>query len=267
MTQTIHPTAIVAPEAKLGEGVQIGPYCVIGPKVSIGARSILHSHVVVEGLTTLGEECEIFPFASLGHKPQDLKFKGEDSRLVIGNRNTIREYVTMQAGTAADRMETTIGDNCLFMASTHVAHDCVVGNNVILANCATLAGHVVVGDYAFVGGLSAVAQRRRIGHNAMIGGMSGVENDVIPYGLVMGERAHLAGLNFVGMERRGIDKAEIQNVRAAYKKLFEDDTQPLAQRIESLAQETGHNEQVANILKFIQDKPGMALCQPKKSRG
>lgn len=266
MTATIHPTAIIHDGAKIGADCAIGPYCVVGAKVTLGDRCTLHSHVVVEGNTTIGDECEIFPFASLGHKPQDLKFKGEDSRLVIGSKNTIREYVTMQAGTSGDRMETTIGDNCLFMASTHVAHDCIVGNNVILANCATLAGHVTIGDFAFVGGLSAVLQRVRIGHNAMIGGMAGVENDVIPYGLVMGERATLAGLNYVGLERRGVEKSEIQILRSAYKKLFEAEG-TLAQRIEKLASDPANNNLVDNIVKFIQAKPGTALCQPKKSHG
>lgn len=262
---TIHPTAIIQDGAKIGVGCHIGPYCVIGAKVVLGDRCTLHSHVVIEGNTTIGDECEIFPFASLGHKPQDLKFKGEDSRLVIGKRNMIREYVTMQAGTAADRMETTIGDNCLFMASTHVAHDCILGNNVILANCATLAGHVIVGDFAFIGGLSAVQQRVRIGHNAMIGGMSGVENDVIPYGLVMGERASLAGLNFVGLERRGFEKSEVQILRSAYKSLFEGDG-TLAQRIEQVASNPA-NILVENVVKFLKAKPGAALCQPKRSNG
>src|SRR5690606_12837958 len=146
MTTQIHPTAIIAEGAQIGEGCKIGPYCIIGPKVKLGPRCVLHSHVVIDCNATLGEECEIFPFASL-NIPQDLKFKGEDSRLVSGKRNKIREYATLQSGTAADRMETTIGDNCLLMASTHVGHDCIVGNNVILANCATLAGHVVVGDF------------------------------------------------------------------------------------------------------------------------
>lgn len=264
MTIKIHTTAIVHPDARLGVDVVIGPYCVIGPKVTLGDRCKLHSHVVVDGNTTIGEETEIFPFASIGAAPQDLKFKGEDSRLVIGRKNIIREYTTMQPGTAADRMETTIGDNCLFMVTTHVAHDCVIGNNVIMANCATLAGHVVVGDFAFIGGLSAVRQRVRIGHNAMIGGMSGVENDVIPYGTVMGERASLAGLNFVGLERRGIDKAEIQALRTAYKKLFEGDG-TFAQRLEDVARDPANNNLVKNVLKFILDKPGAALCQPKKA--
>lgn len=260
----IHPTAVIAEGAKIGADCKIGPYCVIGSKVTLGDRCVLHSHVVIDGNTTIGEETEIFSFASLGAAPQDLKFKGEDSRLVIGKRNKIREYCTMQPGTAADRMETTVGDNCLFMATTHVAHDCVVGNNVILANCATLAGHVVVGDFAFVGGLSAVQQRVRIGHNAMIGGMSGVENDVIPYGLVMGERANLAGLNFVGLERRGVEKADVQILRSAYKKLFEAEG-TFAQRVEALTKEPAGNVLVENVMKFVTAKPGAALCQPKKS--
>jgi len=259
----IHPSAVVHEKARIGKDIEIGPYCVVGEHVELGDRCKLHSHVVIDGHTTIGEETEIFSFASLGAAPQDLKFKGEASRLVIGKRNKIREYCTMQPGTAADRMETTVGDNCLFMASTHVAHDCIVGNNVILANCATLAGHVVIGDFAFIGGLSAVQQRVRIGHNAMIGGMSGVENDVIPYGLVMGERASLAGLNFVGLERRGVEKADIQILRSAYKKLFEADG-TFAQRLENLMNESANNNLVDNVLNFIKDKPGAALCQPKK---
>jgi UDP-N-acetylglucosamine acyltransferase len=264
MTTQIHPTAVIADGAQIGDGCKIGPYCVIGAKVRLGARCVLHSHVVIDCNATIGEECEIFPFASL-NVPQDLKFKGEDSRLVIGNRNKIREYATLQSGTAADRMETTIGNNCLFMASTHVGHDSIIGNNVILANCATVAGHVTVGDFAFIGGLSAVQQRVRIGHNAMIGGMSAVENDVIPYGLVMGERASLAGLNFVGLERSGVDKSDVQILRAAYKKLFEGDG-TLAQRIEALSNEPANNNLVENVLKFLKGaKPGAPLCQPKRA--
>ena len=266
MTSAIHPTAVIEPGAEIGEGCSIGPYCVIGPKVKLGTNCKLHSHVVIDGNTVIGDETEIFPFASLGHAPQDRKFKGEDARLVIGKRNIIREYVTLQPGTAADRMETTIGDGCLFMASTHVAHDCIVGNNVILANCATLAGHVTVGNNAFIGGLSAVLQRLRIGHNAMIGGMAGVENDVIPYGLVMGERANLAGLNFVGLERSGVEKADVQILRSAYKTLFEGEG-TFAQRVEKLTAEPKKNVLVENVLKFIQEKPGTPLCQPKKSNG
>ena len=260
---SIHPTAVIHENAKIGSDVEIGPYCVIGAKVTLGDRCKLHSHVVIDGNTTIGEETEIFPFASIGTAPQDLKFKGEDSRVVIGKRNKIREYCTIQPGTAADRMETTIGDDCLFMVSTHVAHDCIVGNRVIMANCATLAGHIIVGDGAFIGGLSAVRQRVRIGNNAMIGGMSGVENDVIPYGLVMGERANLAGVNFTGLERLGFEKTDVQMLRAMYKAIFDSKEGTFATRLEKAVNEPNKNVLVQRVLDFIQEKPGTALCQPK----
>jgi len=260
---TIHPTAIIHEGAVIGAGVSIGPYCVIGSKVTLGDNVRLHSHVVVEGNTTIGEGTEVFPFASLGHIPQDLKFGGEDSRLIIGKNNKIREHTTMNPGTAGDKMETIVGDNCLFMMSTHVAHDCVVGNNVILANNATLAGHVTVGDNAIIGGLSAVRQFIRIGEHAMIGGMSGVENDVIPYGLVMGERATLAGLNLVGLERRGFEKAEITALRKAFKELFSGEG-TLSERVDRLAEEHADSKLVADILDFINTRTNNALCQPKK---
>jgi UDP-N-acetylglucosamine acyltransferase len=259
----IHPTAVIHDGAIIGTDVAIGPYCVVGARVTLGDRCKLYSHVVIDGITTIGEETEIFPFASIGLPPQDLKFKGEDSRLVIGKNNKIREYCTMQPGTSGDRMETTIGDDCLFMASTHVAHDCVVGDKVILANCATLAGHVVIGEGAFIGGLSAVRQRVRIGHNAMIGGMSGVENDVIPYGLVMGERAGLAGLNFTGLERLGFEKNDIQILRGLFKTIFESSEGTFATRLEKAVNDPNKNTLVERVLDFIQAKPGAALCQPK----
>lgn len=262
MASTIHPTAVIHDGATIGNDVSVGPYCVVGPRVTLGDRCKLHSHVVIDGITTIGQETEIFPFASIGLPPQDLKFKGEDSRLVVGKRNKIREYCTMQPGTSADRMETTIGDDCLFMASTHVAHDCVVGNSVILANCATLAGHVIVGNGAFIGGLSAVRQRVRIGNNAMIGGMSGVENDVIPYGLVMGERANLAGLNFTGLDRLGFEKNDIQILRGMFKTIFEGEG-TFAARLEKAQSEPNKNNLVERVLEFIQEKPGATLCQPK----
>jgi UDP-N-acetylglucosamine acyltransferase len=264
MASFIHPSAVIADGAILGQDVYIGPFCVVGPRVTLGDRCKLHSHVAIDGITTLGEDTEVYPFASLGPAPQDLKFKGEESRLVIGKRNKIREYCTMQPGTSGDRMETIVGDDCLFMASTHVAHDCVVGNNVILANCATLAGHVIVGDKAFIGGLSAVQQRVRIGHNAMIGGMSGVENDVIPYGLVMGQRANLAGLNFVGLERMGVEKNDIQILRGLFKTIFEGNEGTFAQRLETAVNENNKNVLTERVLNFIQAKPGAPLCQPKK---
>src|SRR5215469_15415020 len=216
----IHPTAVVAPAARLAENVVIGPYCVVGENVTLGPRITLRSHAVVDGRTTIGEGTRLFPFASIGLEPQDLKYRGEKSELIIGRNNTIREYVTMNPGTEGGGMVTRVGDNCLFMAGAHVAHDCQIGNHVILVNHATLGGHVIIEDYAVLGGLSAVHQFVRIGRHAMIGGMSGVERDVIPYGQVMGERARLTGLNIIGMQRRGFSRDDINGLRNAYAYLF-----------------------------------------------
>ncbi|MEX0760145.1 MAG: acyl-ACP--UDP-N-acetylglucosamine O-acyltransferase, partial [Tistlia sp.] len=213
---SVHATAIVEAGARLGEGVEVGPFCLVGPEVELGDRVKLHSHVVVAGRTSIGAGTAIFPFASLGHAPQDLKYAGEASRLEIGRDNVIREQVTMNPGTAGGGLLTRVGDGCLFMVGAHVAHDCPVGDRVILANNATLAGHVQVGEQAIVGGLSAVHQFVRIGRHAMIGGMSGIEHDVIPYGLAMGERARLGGLNLVGLKRRGYERGQIQGMLAAY---------------------------------------------------
>ena len=198
---TIHPTAIIEDGAQLGENVSIGAYSVIGPEVTLGDGVTLESHVVVGGVTSIGAGTHIFPFASIGLQPQDLKFQGEVSRLEIGSNNVIREHVTMNPGTEGGGLLTKVGNDCLFMVGAHVAHDCQVSDHVILVNSATLAGHVEVGEFAIVGGLSAVHQFVRIGKHAMIGGMSGVENDVIPYGTVTGNRAHLLGLNLVGLKR------------------------------------------------------------------
>ncbi len=209
----IHPTAIVDPGASLGDQVTIGPYSCVGPEVTLGNNITLISHVVLAGRTLIGDGTRIFPFASLGHEPQDLKYKGEPSILEIGADNTIREYVTMNPGTEGGGMVTSVGDHCLFMVGAHVAHDCHIGNHVIMANNATIGGHVNIGDYAILGGLSAVQQRVRIGRHAMIGGMSGVEQDVIPYGSVMGDRAHLSGLNIIGLKRHGISRDDIHALR------------------------------------------------------
>ena len=200
MGNSIHPTAVIDPAARIGAGVSIGPYCVIGPEVTLKDKVILHSHVVIDGTTEIGEETEIFPFASIGHRPQDKKFFGEKSQLIIGQRNVIREHVTMNPGTDGGGLITRVGNDCLFMASSHVAHDCLVGNHVILANNATLAGHVTVGDFAIIGGLSAIHQFVRIGAHAFIGGMSGVEKDVIPFGTVKGERAEALKANYTQEE-------------------------------------------------------------------
>jgi UDP-N-acetylglucosamine acyltransferase len=259
----IHPTAIIAPSAKLAADVSVGPYCVIEGEVSIGSGTVLFSHVSIAGRTSIGKHCKIYPFASLGHAPQDLKYKGEPSKLVIGDNVVIREHVTMNPGTEGGGMLTQVGNNCLFMVGSHVAHDCKVANNVILANNATLAGHVEVGENAIIGGLAAVHQFVRIGAHAIVGGMSGVEHDVIPYGSVMGERANLAGLNLVGLKRRGFDRDTIHALRNAYKMLFEEDAGTLAERAERMQKEFGANQQVMEIITFMNEKGSRSLCVPK----
>ncbi|WP_044560038.1 acyl-ACP--UDP-N-acetylglucosamine O-acyltransferase [Azospirillum sp. B4] len=257
----IHPTAMVDPAAQIGAGVTIGPFCVVGPHVTLGDGVDLKSHVVVEGRTQVGAGTVIYPFASIGHAPQDLKFKGEPAELIVGRNNRIREHVTMHIGTEGGGMVTRVGDGCLFMASSHVAHDCIVGDNVILANNATLGGHVEVGDNAILGGLSAVHQWVRIGAHAMIGGMSGVESDVIPYGLVKGDRAFLAGLNLVGLTRRGFSREDVAALRTAFDGIFGHEG-TLADRMAAV--ESAHPAPVVGeVLAFIRGRGGRALCQPR----
>ncbi|MFQ5773189.1 MAG: acyl-ACP--UDP-N-acetylglucosamine O-acyltransferase [Kiloniellaceae bacterium] len=262
----VHRTAIVEPEAKLGKGVRIGPYCVVGAQVVLADEVVLESHVVVAGRTRIGPRTRIFSFASIGHRPQDLKYGGEPSELVIGQDNVIREHVTMNPGTEGGGMVTRVGNGCLFMVGAHVAHDCQVGDGVIMANNATLGGHVVIEDHAIIGGLSAVHQFVRIGRHAIVGGMSGVEHDVIPYGMAMGERAHLHGLNVVGLKRHGFDRGQIQALADAYRILFSgEDT--LAERIERLASELGEARGVADIVGFVRGETSRALCRPKSGHG
>ncbi len=263
MSTQIHPTAIVDPNAKLGEDVIIGPYSVVGGHVSLGDRVELKSHVVVEGRTTIGADCTIYPFASIGHAPQDLKYHGEPSELIIGHHNTIREHCTMNPGTETGAMKTIVGNHGLFMMSTHVAHDCVIGDHVIMANNATLGGHVIVGNHVLIGGLAAVHQFIRIGDFAVIGGMSGVESDVIPYGRVKGERASLAGLNIVGLERNGFDKDEIRNLQRAFNELFSDEG-TMDQRIDSVANDFSSADAVMQIIEFARNKGRFPLCAPAK---
>ena len=258
----VHETAIVDKMARIGTGVTIGPYCVVGPHVTIEDHVVLKPHVVVDGRTTIGAGTQIFPFASIGLAPQDLKYKGEPSRLFIGRNNVIREYVTMNPGTEGGGMETRIGDDGLYMIGVHIAHDCRVGKGVIMANNATLAGHVTVDDYAVIGGLAAVHQFVRIGSHAMIGGLSGVEHDVIPYGTVMGERASLSGLNIVGMKRRGFDRDTINGIRAAYKSLFGGDG-TLEERLEKVAADFAGNAVVQQVADFDRGDSKRGLVVPK----
>ncbi len=262
MATHIHATAIVDPAAQIGANVSVGPYCVIGANVRLDDGVQLLSHVVIDGRTSIGANTVVYPFASLGHRPQDLKYKGEPSTLEIGANNQIREHVTMNPGTEGGGMITRVGDNCLFMMAAHVAHDCQLGNNVILANNATLAGHVTIGDFVIIGGLSAVHQFVRIGSYAIIGGMSGVESDVIPFGLVKGERAHLAGLNMVGLERRGFSRDDVRALRSAYRMLFAPEG-TLAERLEETATHYKNQEQVGRIVEFIRADSSRPLCQPK----
>ena len=262
----IHPNAIVESGAELGPDVEIGPFCHIGSGARLGKGVSVLSHAVIVGRTTIGEGTKIFPFASIGHQPQDLKFSGEESALEIGARCVIREHVTMNPGTRGGGLLTKVGDECLFMVGAHVAHDCRIGNQVILVNNATLAGHVTIDDFAILGGLSAVHQFVRIGKHAMIGGMSGFENDVIPYGSVMGNRAHLAGLNLVGLKRRGFDREAIHDLRAAYRMLFAPEG-TLQERLADVAEQYAKSPLVKDIVGFIQADSSRAICQPRVDRG
>jgi UDP-N-acetylglucosamine acyltransferase len=262
----VHPTAIVGPDARLANDVEVGPFCIVGDGVDLGAGVRLHSHAVVVGNTRIGPGTEIYPFASIGHAPQDLKFRGEGSRLDIGSNNRIREYVTMNPGTEGGGMVTKVGDNCLFMASAHVAHDCTLGNNVIMANNATLAGHVQVGDFAVFGGLSAVHQFVRIGAHAMIGGMAGVTHDVIPYGTVVGSHAYLSGLNLIGLRRRGFPRGDIDQLRHAFEQLFED-RGTLAERLKEAEAAFGSTAVVKDMLEFVGAQSSRGVLTPKGEHG
>lgn len=266
MAAKIHPTAVVEPGATVGAGVEIGPYCCVGPQVQLADDVVLRSHVVIDGSTEVGPRTVIYPFASIGSPPQDLKYEGEKSRLVIGADNTIREHVTMNPGTAGGGLLTKVGEGCLFMIGAHVAHDCQIGDHVVMANNASLAGHVTIGDYAILGGLAGVHQFVRVGAHAIIGGMTGVENDVIPYGSVLGERGRLAGLNLVGMRRRGFSKAQIASLRSVYRLLFTDTNgDTVCERLDEAEAAFAGNAAVMDILDFVRAESPRGLTQPKGS--
>jgi UDP-N-acetylglucosamine acyltransferase len=247
---TIHPSAIVDPAAVLGRDVQIGPFCTVGPDVVIEDGARLVSHVVLDGHTRIGPGATLFPFCTVGLAPQDLKYKGEPTRCEIGARTLVREHCTIHRGTATGTGITTVGDDCMLMAVVHVAHDCALGNNVIVANNAVMGGHVQIGDHAVIGGSAAIHQFVRIGRAAMIGGVSGVEGDVIPFGSVIGNRARLAGLNVVGLKRRGFEKGAILGLRRAFQALFKGDG-VFAQRLEETRAAFGEDPLVAEVLRFI----------------
>ncbi len=262
----IHPTAVVDPGASLGDDVEIGPYCTVGADVVLGDQVRLISHAVVAGRTTIGPRTVIYPFAAIGHRPQHAKYRGEDSSLEIGAENVIREHVTMHPGTAQGKMSTRVGDQCLFMVGTHVAHDCTVGDHVVMANNATLGGHVTVDDWAILGGLAAIHQFVRIGRHAVVGGMSGVEHDVIPYGSVMGDRARLAGLNLVGLRRRDFSRDVIHDLRRAFRLLFAHEG-TMAERLSDVTELFGDNEPVMDIVNFIRIDRERSICQPRGNSG
>ena len=259
----IHPTAQVAPGAVLGEGVEIGPYCVLGPRVVLGDRVRLVSHVVIEGVTEIGEDSVVHAFAVLGGAPQHLAHKGEPTQLSVGARNQIREHVTMHTGTVLGGGVTRVGSDSLYMVASHVAHDCVVGNHVVFANNATLGGHVHMGDYVFMGGLSAVHQHSRVGRYAFIGGLAAVTREVIPFGSVRGNPAGLEGLNLVGLKRRGFSRETINDLRSAYRLLFAPEG-TLQERIEDVARVFSASPEVAEIVDFIRDDANRPLCLPSQ---
>ncbi len=247
----IHPTAIVDAAARLGEGVTVGPYSIIDGRVEIGDGTRVGPHVVIRDFTTIGARCRVFQFAVVGEIPQDLKFKGEESRLIIGDDNTIREFATMHRGTAGGGGVTRIGSHNLFMAYTHVAHDCQVGNGVIMSNAATLGGHIIVEDHAILGGLSAVHQFCRIGRHAFVGGCSAVHRDVPPYAMAVGNRAKLVGLNLVGLKRRGLPDANLRGLKRAYELLFlSDHNQKEAMAL--IRQELPETPEIQHLLHFLE---------------
>ncbi len=261
----IHPSAIVEPGARLGAGVRIGPFCHVGPEAALGDGVQLISHVSIAGVTTIGARTRIFPFASIGHEPQDLKYRGERVSLTIGEDCLIREGVTMNPGTAGGGGETIVGARCVFLANSHVAHDCRIGNDVILSNNVMLGGHCQIGDFAILGGGAAAHQFVRIGAHAFVGGLAGVENDIIPFGIALGNRASLAGLNFVGLKRRGFSHEAIHALRRAYKQLFAP-TGTLKERAEDVAAAFPDEEAVQQMVAFLRAGGDRAICTPREGK-
>ncbi len=258
----VHSAAAIDPKAKLEEGVEVGPFAVIGPNVTLRKNVKIHSHAVITGRTDIGEGCEIHPFAVIGGTPQDMKYRGEHSELSVGPFTTIREHVTMNGGTEGGGHVTRIGSHGLFLAGAHVAHDCQIGDHVILVNNATLAGHVTVEDHAILGGLCAVHQWVRIGAYAFVGGMSGVENDVIPFGMALGNRASLAGLNIVGLKRQGFEREQIHALRKAYGLLFSQEG-TLQERLDDVEKMFPGDAPVQRVVAFMRAKADRSFCVPR----
>ncbi len=256
----IDKTAIINQNAKVHSSVKIGPYTVIGPNVEIDENVVIHSHVNISGNTKIGKGNVLYPFASIGNDPQDLKYNGEDTSLIIGDNNKFREYVTVNPGTVGGGGITKIGNNCLFMISSHVAHDCNVGNNVIIANNVPIGGHVTLEDNVVIGGNAAVQQFTRIGQMAMIGGMTGVLHDVIPYGLSTGNRNSLQGLNLIGLRRAKFENKDILGLSEAYKEIFA--TKNINENISKLNGSFQENPLVKNVIDFITKDKKRSICTP-----
>ena len=255
----IHKTAIIDSKAKLGKNVQVGPYCVIGQNVEIEENTIIQSHVNISGNVKIGKGNKIYPFVSI-NEPQDLKYNGEPTKLVIGDNNKIREYVTINTGTVGGGGKTVIGNNCLFMVSSHVAHDCQLGNNIIIANNVAIAGHAIIDNNVIIGGNSAVQQFTRIGKIAMIGGMTGVLHDVIPYGLSTGNRNSLKGLNLIGLRRANFENKDILDLSNAYKEIFA--TKNLSENLSKLNGSLKDNPLVKEVIEFITKDKKRSICTP-----
>ena len=259
----IHKTSIIDSKAKISKSAKIGPYTIIGPNVIIEEKVEIHSHVNITGYTKVGTGTKIFPFASIGTQPQDLKYKGEKNSLVIGKNNTVREYVTINPGTESGGGTTKIGDNCLFMISSHIAHDCIIGNDVVIANNVPLGGHVVVEDGVIIGGNSAVQQFTRIGRLAMIGGMTGVLKDIIPFGLSFGNRNFLKGINIIGLKRKNYKNKKIIQLNEAYEKIFS--SKNLHENLSKINGEYKNNELVQEVTNFISKDKKRPICSPLKN--
>ena len=256
----IHKTAIIASKAKISSNVEIGPYTIIGPNVEIDEGTIIQSHANITGNTFIGKGNKIYPFASIGNQPQDMKYKGEETKLMIGDNNTIREYVTINPGTLQGGGLTKVGNNNLIMISAHIAHDCIVGNNIVIANSAAIAGHAKIDDYVVIGGNCGVQQYTRIGKMAMIGGMTGVSRDVIPYGLSTGNRNHLNGINIVGLRRSKVSNKEIIGLTDAYKEIFK--TENLTENLNKLNGDFDKNVLVKEVIDFINKDKKRPICTP-----
>ena len=258
----IHDTAIVEDRENIDEGSVIGPFCVVGKNAKLGKRVKLHSHVVIAGNTIIGDDTEIWPFASIGHQPQDLKYQGELSDLVIGARNKIRESVSINPGTEGGGGITKIGNDCLFMLGSHIGHDCTIGNSVVIANNSAIAGHVIIGDNVTIGGLSGIHQFCRLGEGSMVGALSMVTNDIVPYSLVVGERPKLSGLNLIGLKRRGVTVKKIRDLKRFYNQLF-NSSENFKMQAELILEAGTTNEYEEKILEFILSDSNRSFLTPK----